>query len=87
MKLQFIIGDYPCTLVKGSLGIDILGIENDSRKIVDGGLFIAEKGFTVDGHDFINKAIENGALAIVVEEDIHIETDITIIKEIGRAHV
>lgn len=80
MKLQFIIGDYPCTLVKGSLGIDILGIENDSRKIVDGGLFIAEKGFTVDGHDFINKAIENGALAIVVEEDIHIETDITIIK-------
>lgn len=41
----------------------------DTRKITDGCLFIAIKGDNFDGHDFAEKALENGAYAVVVEKD------------------
>ena len=40
----------------------------DSRKSIPGSLFIAIKGVAFDGHQFINKAIEAGAVAVVHEE-------------------
>ena len=46
-------------------------IYDDSRKIVNNGLFFAIKGATVNGHDFIDKAIKNGAVAVVTEKHIN----------------
>lgn len=43
-------------------------VEIDSRKITEGGVFIATKGARVDGHDFVNQVIEKGAMAVVVEK-------------------
>ena len=43
-------------------------IELDSRKVKQGGLFVAIKGAAADGHQFIDKAIENGAAVIVYED-------------------
>ncbi len=80
MNLKDIISNYEISLIKGNLDINITGIENDSRKVQKGNLFIAEKGFTVDGHDYIYKAIENGALAVVLEKEVPISEDITVIK-------
>ena len=80
MNLKHIIKDYEIVEIKGNKNINILKIENDSRKIKKGYMFIAEKGFTVDGHDYIESAIKNGAVAIVVQEEIEIDNDITIIK-------
>lgn len=80
MNLKDITLGYQFDLVKGSLDIEITGIQNDSRKIEKGNLFIAEKGFTVDGHDYIHKAIENGAVGVVIEKEISIEEDATVIK-------
>ena len=54
--------------VKGDLDIDIAGLDRNSKNIKEGYLFVAIKGFSVDGHKFINDAIENGAKAILVEE-------------------
>lgn len=52
-------------------------IEYDSRKIQKGGIFIALEGHTVDGHDFIEKAVENGAETILVsKKDIPIITGV-----------
>ena len=48
----------------------MINIKIDSRKIVPGDTFVAIKGANVDGHDFINKAIELGATKIVMSEDI-----------------
>ena len=47
--------------------------ENDSRKVKKGQTFIAIKGLTVDGHDYIDKAIENGASEIICEKDLDID--------------
>ena len=46
----------------------ITSLAMDSRKVEKGGLFFAVPGLTVDGHDFMDKAIELGAVAIVCEE-------------------
>ena len=48
--------------------VDVNKIEFDSRNINESDLFIAIKGLTVDGHDYISKSIELGAKSIVVEE-------------------
>ena len=53
--------------VKGDTSIDIKNLQIDSRKVTPGTCFIALKGYSINGHDFINDAIENGASAIVCE--------------------
>ena len=50
--------------------IPITGISIDSRAVKPGHLFVAMKGGSVDGHDYIPKAIENGAAAVVGEREI-----------------
>ena len=47
----------------------MLNIKIDSRKIEPGDTFVAIKGANVDGHDFIDKAIESGATKVVMSED------------------
>ncbi|MFK7951306.1 MAG: UDP-N-acetylmuramoyl-L-alanyl-D-glutamate--2,6-diaminopimelate ligase [Ekhidna sp.] len=58
VSLQSLTGDREAT---------VKGIAFDSRKVESEFLFVAVKGLTVDGHDFINKAIELGASVIVCE--------------------
>lgn len=51
----------------GNLALEISRIRFDSRAVQPGDLFVAIRGARVDGHVFIDKAIENGATAIVLE--------------------
>ena len=46
---------------------EVKEIRTDSRKVQKGDVFIAYQGVKVDGHDFINQAIENGASVVVYE--------------------
>lgn len=49
----------------------IHSIEMDSRHVQKGSLFICITGYTVDGHDFVQQAIDNGASAILAEREIN----------------
>lgn len=51
----------------GDVAVDVTGIEIDSRSIKQGGLFVAVRGTVTDGHKYISKAVEQGALAVVCE--------------------
>ena len=53
----------------------MINIKIDSRKIQPGDTFVAIPGATVDGHDFINKAIEAGATKVVLEKDVECSVD------------
>ncbi len=48
----------------------ISNLAYDSRDVKDGGVFFAIRGQDQDGHDYIEKAIENGAIAVVGEKDL-----------------
>lgn len=51
----------------GNSEIEVTGIQFDSRKVVNGSVFVATRGTATDGHDFIGAAIEKGAKAIIYE--------------------
>lgn len=68
-------------LVECDLDITIQGINDDSREVKDGYLFVATKGFNVDHFDFIDDAIKNGASALVIsDEKENLNIDIPYIK-------
>lgn len=54
--------------VAGVTDLEIVSIQFDSRKVEKGCLFVATKGTQSDGHAFIEKAIESGAVAILCED-------------------
>lgn len=54
----------------GNQNISLTGLHYDSRRIRPGFLFVAIKGYKTDGHLFIKDALERGAIAIVVEQEI-----------------
>ena len=80
MKLQKLLENIEYKLIKGSLDIEINDIIYDSRKVIDNTLFIALKGYNVDGHKYIKDAISKGANCIVVEQEVEILEDITVIQ-------
>lgn len=49
---------------------DLTGIQMDSRKVEQGDLFVAITGFQMDGHQFIDEAIQKGASAVIGENDL-----------------
>ncbi|WP_042223385.1 UDP-N-acetylmuramoyl-L-alanyl-D-glutamate--2,6-diaminopimelate ligase [Oceanobacillus manasiensis] len=80
-----------CLQVKqilGSLPGNIQSIEQDSRKVKQDTMFVCIKGYTVDGHQFIQEAIDRGATTIVVEEKPDIEfsnTALVIVSNTAKA--
>lgn len=80
MRLNDILSGIEYEVIKGSIELDINNICYDSRKVSEGTLFVCLVGANSDGHDYIDMAIEKGANAIVVEKDIEIDSDITVIK-------
>ena len=80
LNIKNILENIDYKLIKGTVDLDIEKIEHDSRKVKKGDIFLAMRGFSVDGHKFIGKAIENGAIAIIITEDIDVDFDITVIQ-------
>ena len=84
MKLEKILQGLTDLKLRGDLNTEISGIESNSKNVKPGFLFIAIKGFSVDGHKYIESAIENGATAVMVQEGcdlkaLNIPNDITIV--------
>ncbi|WP_276500729.1 UDP-N-acetylmuramoyl-L-alanyl-D-glutamate--2,6-diaminopimelate ligase [Terrimonas pollutisoli] len=67
MLLQDVLYKVSIRSVAGSTAITVDNVQVDSRKVKQGSLFIAVKGSGADGHQFIDKAIENGAVAVLCE--------------------
>lgn len=65
IKLQDILYRSRTTEITGSLNKEISSVVFDSRKVIEGSLFVAIVGTLVDGHAFIQKSIDKGAVAVV----------------------
>src|SRR5690606_3464848 len=68
MKLKELLKHIDFLEVRGETNPDVSAVEFDSRKVKPGTLFIAQKGLHADGHQFIPKALENGAVAVICEK-------------------
>jgi UDP-N-acetylmuramoyl-L-alanyl-D-glutamate--2,6-diaminopimelate ligase len=66
--LSDILTGLPFTELQGAVDVEISAVVFDSRKVVPGCLFVAVKGTQVDGHDYIEKAIQDGAVAVICED-------------------
>jgi UDP-N-acetylmuramoyl-L-alanyl-D-glutamate--2,6-diaminopimelate ligase len=67
-KLFDIISRSLIVRSRGSLDLEIENLAFDSRKVKKGSLFYAIKGELADGHQYIDKAVSNGAVAIICEK-------------------
>ncbi len=62
----------------------MINIKIDSRRVEPGDTFVALKGTTVDGHNYIDKAIENGATKVIVEHDIDCSVEKVIVDDTNK---
>lgn len=70
-SLQHLFAELPLPFCMLNIpDVPITGISIDSRAVTPGHLFVAMKGGSADGHDYISKAIDNGAGAVVGDRDI-----------------
>lgn len=77
--------------IKGDLNVEISGIAYDSRKVKNSSMFVCIDGTKVDGHEFIHNAIENGAIALLVQKEVEVPEGISVVRvdntRYGLAHV
>ena len=78
-KLNDILINCDILSVQGDVSVAIDQIVFDSRKAVEGTLFVAIKGTQVDGHSFITNVIQQGCKAIFSEVEFKVPTDVTLI--------
>ena len=79
-QLADILYKVPIKAVSGPTDIAVADIQIDSRKVQKGSVFVAVKGSSSDGHDFIGKAIASGATAIVGETPYTPQSGITYVQ-------
>ena len=81
MKLQDLLRHVDVVDIKGEDNIDVTGIFTDSRKSIEGSVFIALTGVQVDGHQYVENALGLGAKIVVHQEEIDTtKSGITYIK-------
>ena len=80
MILRELLKEVEYTLVQGSEEIEITALCYDSRKVVPDSVYVCIPGTIVDGHDFIENAIQAGAGAILISKDVAISSELTVIR-------
>ena len=78
MKLKEVLREAEVIQLQADMELEISGISCDSRKTKPGDLFVAVKGYESDGHRFVAKAVEKGAVCVLCEDAP--ETDIPFVR-------
>lgn len=80
MKLSALLERLEYTCLQGSVDREISAVVNDSRKAIQDCLFICIKGAVSDGHKYIPDVVAKGATTLIVEDDVQVDGDVTVIK-------
>jgi len=78
-KVADIIKGLTILKQSGSLDVQVSEIVFDSRNAKKGSVFVAVKGVSADGHDFIAKVIEAGCSVIISENEVDVPANVTLI--------
>jgi UDP-N-acetylmuramoyl-L-alanyl-D-glutamate--2,6-diaminopimelate ligase len=93
LKLASLIGDIRISMVNGRRARrqgdvvrflkpdpDIASLHSRAQNVKPGGLFVAIQGFAADGHDYIDQALENGAVAVVAQKPVRLTSGVALIE-------
>ena len=80
MKLTKLLERLTYEVLQGNDDIEITELTNDSRKVVEGSVFVCISGAMVDGHNFVADVAAKGATAVIVEKEVEAPKHVTVIK-------
>jgi UDP-N-acetylmuramoyl-L-alanyl-D-glutamate--2,6-diaminopimelate ligase len=80
MKLQELIQDMTYECLQGTLDMEISSLIYDSRKIEEGSVFVCISGAVSDGHQYAGEAVKKKAAALIVEKEVEVPEDVTVIR-------
>ena len=80
MKLTSLLQDVEYECIQGSVDKEINALIYDSRKAAPGAVFVCICGAVRDGHDFAKEVSEKGASVLIVEREVEVAPDVTLIK-------
>ena len=80
MTVRELLEDLQYTLVQGTIDREVTELVYDSRKAVQDGIFVCISGAVRDAHDFVAEVVEKGITTVVVEKDVEVAEDVTVIK-------
>ena len=80
MKLTKLLERLTYEVLQGNDDIEITELTNDSRKVVEGSVFVCISGAVVDGHNFVADVAAKGATAVIVEKEVEAPEHVTVIK-------
>lgn len=81
MKLSNLLTSIEYTVINDG-NPEITDIIYDSRKVTDGTAFVCLKGYTSDGHKYAQSAVEKGAAALIISDDLSFDVpkNVAVIK-------
>ncbi len=79
MRLTQLLERLEYKVLQGSDGIEVTELINDSRKAAAGSVFVCISGAVSDGHKFAGEVAEKGTAALIVEREVDVPEDITVI--------
>lgn len=85
MKLKKLLSYLHNSAIEVHEDLDITSVEMDSRKASEGSLFVCISGYTVDGHNYAQKAAENGACAVLAERELDLPVPVYVVSDTKRA--
>jgi len=80
MKLTYLLEKLEYEVIQGNDQIEITELVNDSRKVVEGSVFVCIRGAVWDGHAYVKDVAAKGAIAVIVEKDVEAPEGLTVIK-------
>ena len=80
MKLSLLLERITYEICQGSTEQEVSSVVFDSRKVSEESLFICIRGAVVDGHSFVDDVVKKGAKTLVVEEEVSVPDDVTVVK-------
>lgn len=80
MKLRELLQDVEYQCLQGTTDRDITTLVYDSRKVVEGSVFVCIVGAVRDAHDFAGEVAQKGAAVIIVEREVAVPDDVTVVR-------
>ena len=83
--LQEVLNDLDVLSAPEAVGaLKVTGISDDSRAVCEGDLFVAVRGDASDGHDYVSKAVDSGAVAVLAERAVEANVPVVIAEDLKR---